>query len=84
MTVKTWEITEIPGDGRGGPFWNTPESYTDERSGLKILDWDGYDEDEDFDDFGHEIYHCRCEGTLDQVNEFLEIYFDGEGEIEEE
>lgn len=84
MTVKTWSVNDLPGDGRGGVFWNSDETFTDELTGLSILDHNGYDEDEEFDDFGHEYYSCTVRGTEEQVKEFINEYFYGEGEFFEE
>lgn len=84
--MKRWYLERLPGDGRGGIFFNSEEEFVDDVSGVKICGWDGYDDedDEDFDDFGSQWYTCVVEGTEEQVKEFIEEHFYGEGTYEEE
>lgn len=69
-------VSNILGQGRGSIWFNTETPMTFE-NGLVMTDYDGYDEDEDFDDFGSQYYNCTLKGTQSQILDFL----DGEYEI---
>lgn len=76
--VQTWEIDRIPGGGRGSSFFNADDQFTDPETGIVVTGWEGYDNDEDWDDFGHEFYSCTVQGTKRQVNRFIDNESDGD------
>ena len=80
--VKKWLLQELNGDGRGSVFFNSESEFVDPISGVKVLGWEGYDDedDDDWDDFGSQYYQCTLEGTEDQVILFIKEHFYEDGE----
>ena len=78
--IKKWFVEGIPGNGRGSVLFNTELPITDKKTtNLVITSMEGYDEDEDYDDFGSQYYCVRCTGTEDQLKQFIQtMCFDDE------
>ena len=78
--IKTWSLDQLPGDGRGGIFFNR-EPTEKEMCGLELVSYDGYDdEDDDWDDFGSQYYQVTVKGTEAQVKKFIDENFYGDGD----
>ena len=76
--IQKFFLTNLEGQGEGDVFIGDNYGITDEISGVRMVEWDGWDGDfEEWYEDGYQYYNCTLIGTKDQVQHFLNEHFLG-------